>query len=216
MALEDYSPVESSEWWTQSQEISEKYKESSKKAGAGIKRTQKDEKKAKKHDFLLANFLVEIILKPEFDSLHESMFRCMNAGLNSNFVLWVLSLAYEPISVKIREITEKPYTPFVLLTWELQEFHDYSIPESVKFRINSWVEDLTDIVSIETAHVSKQSNIQAMLEEEEKVLAFMSEVFSFFLTKNNFHVKKSKSESYSLFILWEVKKSLYSTTTEEI
>ena len=63
MSLEDFSPVESSEWGWNSTEISEKYKEAAKKAGAGIKRTQKDESKAKKYDFLLAKFLVKMILK---------------------------------------------------------------------------------------------------------------------------------------------------------
>jgi len=216
LSLEDFIPSESPESWGNSAEISEKFKESSKRSSAGIKRTQKDEKKAKKHDFLLANFLVEIILKPEFDSLHKSMFACMNAGLNSNFILWVLSLVYEPISQKIREISTKPYTPFALLTWELQEFHDYSIPDPIKLRINTWAEDLTDIVSIETAHVSKESNFWAILAQEDKVIQFMSDVFTFFLSKNNLHIKKSKSENYSFFILGEVKKTLHSTPTEEI
>lgn len=216
MWLEDYSPVESSEWGSNSAEISEKYKESAKRSSSGIKRTRKDEKKAKKHDFLLANFLVEIILKPEFDSLHGSMFACMDAGLNSNFALGVLSLVYEPISIKIREISGKDHTPFIPLTWELQEFHDYSIPDTIKFRINVWAEDLADIVSIETSHVSKESNFWVILSQEEKVLEFMSKVFCFFLSKNNIHIRESKSLSYSLFILGEVKKTLSSTPTEEI
>ena len=49
MSLEEFIPLESSEWWSQSTEVSEKMKEAAKKAGAGIKRTQKDEKKAKKN-----------------------------------------------------------------------------------------------------------------------------------------------------------------------
>lgn len=44
----------------------------------------------------------------------------------------------------------------------------------------------------------------------------MSEVFMFFLSKNNIHIKKSKAESYSLFILSEVKKALAGSPAEEI
>ena len=60
MSVEDYGAVDEwSESWSQSSEISEKYKAAAKKAGAGIKRTQKDEKKAKKYDFLLAALLYQ-------------------------------------------------------------------------------------------------------------------------------------------------------------
>jgi hypothetical protein len=45
-----------------------------KKASAGIKRTQKDEKKAKKQDILLANFLVQLILDRKYDNILVNLF----------------------------------------------------------------------------------------------------------------------------------------------
>jgi hypothetical protein len=67
MSLEEFSPSESPEAGANAAEISEKLKDAIKRGTAGIKRTQKDEKKAKKYDMLLAGFLVKIIIDKKYD-----------------------------------------------------------------------------------------------------------------------------------------------------
>jgi len=69
MSLEEFTPSESPESWANSAEVSEKLKEAIKRWTAGMKRTQKDEKKAKKYDMLLAGFLVKIIIDKKYDLL---------------------------------------------------------------------------------------------------------------------------------------------------
>ena len=134
MSLEEFiSPDQWPEQGGASAEISEKFKESVKRASAGIKRTQKDEGRAKKYDFLLANFLVQIILKKEFDDLHDGMFACLDNGMSSSFVLGIFSLVYEPISQEIRKISGKEYSSFSQISFsETQIFSDSHLPETIR------------------------------------------------------------------------------------
>ena len=117
MSLEEYAPdIDSWEGWWQSseqvKEVSEKFKDSVKKGSAWIKRTQKDESKAKKHDLLLANFLVKIIINKKYDILSDDLFKSLNSGYPSNFILWILSLINMEISDKIRELSQKEKISF--------------------------------------------------------------------------------------------------------
>jgi hypothetical protein len=216
MGLDDYISSESQESGGSSAEISEAFKESVKRAAAWVQRTQKDEGKAKKYDFFLASFLVQIILRREFDTLHASIFACLTQGLNSNMVLGVLSLIYEPIQEKIRDISEKPYYPFDYINTEKVDFSDYSIPEEIKSRINLWVEDIMDVISIETSSITTQKTLICILDQEKLVVDFISEVFSFFLAAQSISISQHKSASYGLFILAEVRKTLKRLKTEEI
>lgn len=216
MGLEDYISPESQESWNSGAEISEAFKESVKRASAGIQRTQKDEGKAKKYDLLLANFLVQMILIKKYDFLHESIFLCLNSGLNSNFVLGILSLVYEPIQEKIRDISDKPYYPFDFLNSEKLEFTDYNIPEEIKNRINLWVEDIMDAISIETSVITSHKTLACIEQKEVLVVYFISQVFSFFLSEQNISITEKKSESYGAFILSEVRKTLKNLKSEEI
>ncbi len=210
MSIEDFSPVESSEWWGNqaSEGISEAYKESSKKAGAGIKRTKKDEKKAKRYDFLLARFLVEMILKKKYDSLLDDLFVCLDAGYGTNFLLWVLSLIYMPISKEIRKFSGKPDIIFNYeVTQNPIEFNDHAIPPQVRARVNGWIEDMEVVTSLEVSSIVTQRTLGLILYDE-KIRTFTSSVFSFFFKELNIHISEWKSKSYSEFILSELEKTL--------
>ena len=107
MWLDDFTPSESEWWGPKSAEILESFKEMLKKSGAWIKRVQKDEKKSKKHDNLLAWILIEIIKDKRYDFLYDWIFECFDNWYSSNFILWVLSLIYLPVSDKIRDFSHK-------------------------------------------------------------------------------------------------------------
>ena len=220
MSLEEFTPVESSEWWDSaesSREVSETFKQSVKKASAGIKRTKKDERKAKKHDLLLANFLVKIILDKKYDFILNPLFKSLDAWYPSNFILWILSLINVEISDKIRTLSEKDkinfsYTP----KQELTDFHDHDLDDNLKDRINFWVEDITDIISIEYSCVLTKNLISIIGEEKEVILDFTSLVFIFFFSEININISKSKSDNYCDFILSEIRKSLKGLSIDEI
>ncbi len=210
MSVEDYSPVESSEGWSSSMEISEKYREAAKKAGAGIKRTQKDEKKAKKYDFLLARFLVEMILKKKYDPLLDELFSCLDAGYGTNFLLGILSLIYLPISHEIRRVGKKKQIEFLYKVWgEQQDFNEHTIPKEIRERINAWIEDMDAVTSFEVSSIITKRTLGLILYDE-KIRKFTSSVFSFFFWELNISISQSKSRSYSDFILRELEKTLKS------
>lgn len=220
MSLEDYIPdIESSEWWWQSseaiKEISERFKESVKKWAAWVKRTQKDEKKAKTGDLLLANFLVKLILDKKYDPLLNQLFSSLSKWFSSNFLLWVMSLVYVDISHKIRELSWKSQVEFSYKSIEVIIFDDSNLPISVKNRINSWVEDMIDSVSINYSHLVTERLLE-LLKNDETIIKFISLVFAFFLRDVNITITQSKSESIVAFILWEVYKSLEKLEIENI
>jgi len=209
MSIEDYWAVdEGSESGSQSSEISEKYKAAAKKAGAGIKRTQKDEKKAKKYDFLLAKFLVEMILMKKYDDLLDELFACLDAWYGTNFLLWILSLIYLPISNEIRTTNKKQpidfhYEP----TTQSVAFDDHALDPEIRKRVNMWIEDMELVVALEVSSIITKRTLWLILYDE-KVRTFTSSVFSFFFRELNISITQSKSKSYSEFILWELEKSL--------
>jgi hypothetical protein len=209
MSVEDYQAVdEGSEWWSQSSEISEKYKAAAKKAGAGIKRTQKDEKKAKRYDFLLAKFLVEMILKKKYDTLLGGLFSCLDAGYGTNFLLWILSLIYLPISHEIRWASGKTPVVFEYIpSNEELQFDDHDLAPEVRDRVNAWIEDMEAVVTLEVSSIITKRTLWLILYDD-KVRDFTSDVFAFFFLELNISITQVKAKSYSEFILWELEKSL--------
>lgn len=220
MALEDFDIPLSSEswekWWEWSSlEVSEKFKEKAKKTTSGIKRTQKDEKKAKKYDFLLANFLVKFILEKKYDSLFPSLFACVDDGVPSNFIIGILSLIYEEISKEIRLISWKEIYTFIFeKPTERQVFHDFAIDDKIKERINIWIEDAIDSVSL-TPSTMSTLKLKHFLGYE-KVELFVAHVFHFFLNDNNYDITEIHARKYAKFILWEIKKALSSLSLDEV
>jgi len=104
----------------------------------------------------------------------------MDKGMSSNFVLGIFSLVYEPISQEIRKISKKNYTPFNYVpSPEPMSFSD-DVSDLIKNRINFWVEDMIDVLSIDTSHISKEKNVLFLVRETE-VLPYMTQVFQFFL-----------------------------------
>ena len=208
MSIEDIESLDSLESWSQSSEVSEKYKESAKKASAGIKRTQKDEGKAKKYDFLLARFLVELILKKKYDSLLEKLFICLDAGYGTNFLLWVLSLVYLPISHEIRKSSWEEYIEFhYIISQQRQSFQEDAIPERVRQRINEWILDMHSVISFEVSSLIMERTLRLVLYDE-RVRDFTRSVFIFFFDELNIEMSSKTAESYSEFILSELEKTL--------
>lgn len=222
MGLEDYTPdIDSSEWiWNSaesSKEASEKFKESSKKAWAKVAKTQKDEKKAKKYDFLLAGFLVKIIVDKKYDSILDTLFPAIHEWYPSNFILWILSLINIEISDKIRETTGKEKIIFSYeIKNEIEEFDDNNICIQIKNRINYWVEDIIDSLTLEYSHIQTKKLKELLKNDEKILLTYSSKIFTFFLNELNIKISKNKSEWISIFIIWEIKKSLNKLEIEEL
>jgi hypothetical protein len=208
MWLEDYIP---SEWvwesgWASAEQVkeaSEQYKKQAAKSAAWIKRTQKDEKKAKAYDMLLAGFLVKILVNQNYDVFLDSLFNLLHKWYPSNFVLWVISLIYPEVSNKIRELSNKELIIFNYKSQEQIVFNDSDIDIEIKNRINWWIEDIVDSVSIEYSSILTKRLIN-FLETDDDILLFISKVFTKFLNDINISIDLSKSQNISEFIIKEV------------
>ncbi len=221
MGLEDYIPDEwpdESGWWSneKAREMSEKFKEQVRKASAWIKRTQKDEWKAKKQDMLLANFLVQLILNKKFDSILDLLFKLIDKWYPSNFLLWILSLIYIEISHKIREMNNKEQIIFNYKSEKKVEFDDTKIDLNVRNRINFWVEDIILSTTSDYSHLLTSRLIELLWETDDDILDFVSVVFAFFLKEINVSINKTEAINISNFILWEVLKKIKSLDVDKI
>lgn len=220
MSLEEFVPdIDSSEWvWSSpeaSKEVSEKLKESVKRSAAGIKRTQKDEKKAKKHDILLAGFLVQIIIDKKYDSILEPLFTALNSWYSSNILLGILSLIKIEISDKIRLFSGKEKIHFSYYNNEPVEFNDHQIPEDIRKRINYWIDDIIDTVTTDVSNVKTQELLYAF-HDLEIISTFMSTVFSFFINSLNMTISDSKSYHICQFIAQEIEKEIKKIKIEQV
>lgn len=221
MGLEDFSPdIESSEWVFQANEkvseVSEKIKESSKKAAAWVKRTKQDEQKAKKYDFLLAWFLVKIIVDKKYDFILEELFKVINHSYPSNFVLWVLSLINIEISNKIRENINKELINFSYKSLELKDFDDTNIDLEVKNRINYWIEDIIDSVTIEYSSIQTLKIIELLENDNDIIVNYIANIMFFFLKSVNIKINKKQALNISDFIISETLKSIKKLNIEEV
>ncbi len=190
-----------------SSEVSEKVKEWIKKSAAKAKKIQKDEKKAKKYDFLLSSFLIKIILDKKYDDLLVLLMNCLEKWYPSNFLLWVFSLVYIEISSKIRESSNKKTFLFDYVSPEFVEFNDSVINEQIRNRINLWVEDMIDVVLMEWSEITTRKLID-LFDNEKKVLDnYFIGIFVFFFKSINITINEEKSFNYIDFISGELKKS---------
>lgn len=219
MWLEDFVPSEWADTWSKSAEISEKFREAVKKSTSWIKRVQKDEKKAKKFDNLLASFLVQIIKDKKYDFLLESLFKNLDIWYNSNFLIWILSLIYQPIHIKIRELSKKQKFVFnYTISQDIINFDDNNLDENIKIRINIWIEDIIDIISIEYSFLQLQKLKELLSNNNSKkqIVSFCAKIFKFFFQELNIDINEKKSNNYMDFILWEIFKKINSIEIEEI
>lgn len=219
MWLEDFVPSESwnaPQWWA---EISEKFKEAVKKSSAWIKRVQKDEKKARKYDMLLAHFLVEIIKNPRYDFLLDPLFSSLDEWYPSNFLLWILSLIHIDISHHIRSISWKQKAEFIEpKTREIISFSQDNITPDIQKRINLWIEDMSDVIALESSTLMIQNTfwLNKNHQSKEKVLTFQSIVFQFFFYELWYDLPFDTSFSYNQYIFQEVMNSMKKMTFEEV
>lgn len=219
MALDDYSfDIDSTEWiWNSSEkvsEISEKIKESIKKWTAWIARTKKDEKKAKKYDFLLASFLVKIIVNKKYDSILENIFKTMDFWYSSNFVLWILSLINLEVSDKIRKISWKEKVEFNFKNQNNKDFSDLN--PKVKDRINFWIEDIIDVITLDYSNIQNKKNLEILEKDKKVITIFIAQIFHFFLNEVNINIKKEEAINIADYIKEQVKKSMRTLKIDDI
>jgi hypothetical protein len=126
-----------------------------------------------------------------------------------------VSLVSIDISNKIREISLKPQVEFSYKSPNKVEFDVSSLHTQIQDRINIWLEDMVDIVSIDYSNLLT-SRLINLLKEDDEILDFVSNVFSFFLNEVNLVITEEESKDFTSYILSEVYKNLDNLKIEEI
>ena len=216
MWLEDLDISESVDSWWKSQEIIEKIQEAAKKAAERIKKVQKDEQKAKKQDIILARFLVEIIKNNNYDFLLNDLLSSIKNWYTWNFLIWLLSLIYSPISVYIRDTLWKEQIKFnYKITTEKLKFDDHKIDIEIQNRINSWIEDIIDItlydfwnIQLQKLITTYEENSNFIKSEQSSINSLWIIIFQYFFYNLNIDISNSKASSYVDFILNQIYKNI--------
>lgn len=203
----------SAEWGAEQQ--SEKQREKAAKAIAGIKRTQKDEGKARRDDDFLYECLRKIISSKRYDELIPHIFPLFSAEIPSNFIIGAFSLVYKPASDIIRKnYTRSPkdvqYIDFVYTpSMTPIEFDENSLDPTIRTRINAWVEDIFAVIGYDPSVILTEKFLHiASTKARKDVVHFMSAVLIFFLGSIHINISEEKSRLYAEFILGEVRKNL--------
>ena len=189
--------------WNISEQISEQYKEEKKKTDGKIGRSKKDEKKAKKQDMLLAKFLVKILINKSYDTLLPTMFQAFDKGVPSNFILWIMSLIYIDISNTIRDDCQIKRIRFHFYSEEMMNFSGEALPQEIKDRINSWVEDIHAIILLNPSNVYTK-RIIASIQTSDDLYIFTQHVFVYILSELNIYISEDTAQEYTSFILKKI------------
>lgn len=226
-----------SDWWheqtrEQSREQGEKKWDSSKWM-AWIKKTRKDEKKAKKDDDFLYETIIDLIKNKDFDILIPLIVDMFKYGIPSNLILGGVSLVFSEATYIIRTNYQPWVTKMILdktkakafnnsigytKTIDIIEFDDNNINEAIKNRINIWIEDIMSVISFDPSSIMTEKCKNLIKEKESRkiIVNFLSWVFVFFLFALNISISKDRAFLYSDFILEEVYKKLISIDTDSI
>ncbi|MDQ7009010.1 MAG: hypothetical protein Q9M94_01830 [Candidatus Gracilibacteria bacterium] len=183
-----------------SEQISEVYKEEVKKGDARIKKTRKDENKAKQQDMLLAKFLVKILIDKKYDSLFPELFKSFDSGVPSNLILGILSLVYIEISNELRVSIEKKLINFSYVGENTIKFSGNNLPQEVKDRINLWVEDILDVIQLNPSKIYTKRIISSIKKSSE-LKEFTKKVLQYFLSEINIYMSDKTAGDYSSFIM---------------
>jgi len=141
-----------------SQEQLEQFQEQMAQAQAALQKLQKEEGKAKKRDYALANLLSRFVKSNQDQDVLKLIVICLNIEIPVNFIVALLSIGYreiyQEISVQLKKdpppsLSEKEEKKFMNSVEReegkletKQAFDEKHLPDQVKKRINEWVRDI--------------------------------------------------------------------------
>lgn len=226
MWLDSIDDLDSWEVGSQARETSEQQqerKDNFKKWLAWIKRTQKDEKKAKKDNDFLFDIIVEILRDKKYDILIPFIVELLEIWAPSNFIIWAVSLIYDKANILIKKNyswveNEKALTKLEYKkTNEMIEFKEETLDITLRNRINEWIEDIYSVVSNDPSTIiSKRFLTHTSKKEKEKYINLMVAILTFFFYDLNIVIQKNIAFKYSEFILGEIRKKVEKLELEEV
>ncbi len=198
-------------------ESSEKQRERSSKALAGIQKSRKDESRARKHSDVLAGILIELLKDAKYDHVVDGLLFLLKNDVPSIAVLAFSAISFDKglraladhlsLAVKI-PVPQKRDIPV--------HFDEKLLSDDERSYINLWVEILfSSLTSNISVLLTKKLITQLDSPLRNEIIVAMARFFEIFLSEAGFIIETKKSEAYTRFILDEVEKRLRRTKLEE-
>ncbi len=211
------SSPESNEWGTPFLEVvnekSEKQKESYKKAQAQIQKAQKDEKKAKWDNDELFQILTRFIKNPYYEVLIPQVTDILSIALPSRPIIGILALIYPDAAHHVFHTIWEPdrmYQMQLLHRYDdLWVFHERDLHITLRQWMSIWIDSFDRYVIIDGSSIIMQKKFLMMIEtSERRILVAISSFVGFFFHSRNIIISPSIVESYSHFILKNIRNTL--------
>lgn len=206
----------------------EKARDRAAKAQARAQRLGRDEKKARKHDTVLAMLISSLIGDGSRAAVLDAVLDALEAGVPSHFLVGAVSLSDPELSKFVRQSAGK-LVQIIAVDPAPQRaaFDERNIGAQLQLRMNAWFDDLVTSVFTESSVVATQKLLDLVsfsgtdadpadeteaqirhLREKARpaAIAVVAQTFAWFLDSVGTDIAPRKSESYAEFILDEVVK----------
>lgn len=211
------SPIESSEWGIPSPEAvrekSEKQKESYKKVQAQIQRAQKDEKKAKWDNDELFQILTRFIQNPYYEVLIPQVTDILSIALPSRPIIGMLALIYPEAAHHVIYAIWAPERIYQMQSLyrydDLWIFQERDLHTTIRQWMSTWIDSFDRYIVIWESSIVMQQKFLTMIDASEKpILVAISAFVGFFFQSRNIVISLSTIDSYSRFILKNIRTTL--------
>lgn len=217
-SAEDFGGLEAA---PQPKQDAEKAKDRAAKAQARAQRLGRDERKARKHDNVLALLISSLIGDTSRTNILDAVLDALETGIPSHFLVGAVSLSDSDLSKFIRQSAGKLVQVITVEGAPVRtQFDERHIDTQLQLRMNAWFDDLVTSLFSESSVVATQKfldlvsplkttseeALESPLTDKAHPAAVMviSHTFSWFLNSINIDIAPRKAESYAAFILDEV------------
>lgn len=194
-------------------EMSEKQKESYKKAQAQIQRAQKDEKKAKWDNDELFHILTRFIQNPYYETLIPQVTRLLSISLPSRPIIGMLALIYPDAAHHVFHMIAEWERIHLMQALHRYEdpwtFHERDLHATLREWMSTWIDSFDRYMTIDGSSLIMQKKFLLMIESSEAaILRAIDGFVSFFFQSRNILISSSTTEAYSWFILKNIRTTL--------
>lgn len=191
-------------------EVSEKQKESYKKAQAQIQKSKKDESKAKGDNTSLFGILTRFIQNPYYEEYVPIVTNLLQNEVPARYILAFISLVYPEAALHILESLGQKEDIKILLALHKYEHMRDLVENDLHPSIREWMSTWSNIskiyVTSDESSLVMRNKLLNLLENKSEEIFLESETFSltFFFLSRHIRIEQKKARSYASFIMKEL------------
>ena len=127
------------------------------------------------------------------------LYSCFHCDFPFCCLLWITSQEHKNATLLtlLQSLNVKYYSE------EMMNFSGEALPQEIKDRINSWVEDIHAIILLNPSNVYTK-RIIASIQTSDDLYIFTQHVFVYFLSELNIYISEDTAQEYTSFILKKI------------